>query len=640
MAVTEQQFIEAYKWMDSSQQQKTYNAWDTQVKQWIDNYNASQNKQNNQNYQNNYTPAQTNYNWKDLGNWNYWADTMERQEEIVNNLNQAYAQNPNQFSDWQTFANNFNYNYSWRSDKERETMRNWYENKMWTGMDYNNTNNTDYFFNQLLQWQQIWGTWAAVTAAMNRYKNYQSLSWMTPDQIASAVSSGAINWVWQDMIDLKNYSPALYAQVQAQLQWKTQVEDINKVWEWIYNWLTKTETNNNYTKYDMTTDYAKNVSLIKQYNESLYKQISNLWWDTAAYVAIVASMLQNPAIQSNKDEIENLEWEINKIQENIYTIWDTARSVLWSEAPEDLVSAYISHQTKQLQNQLRTTQNSLLVAQWKLDNQLSEVETMIDAINNWIKLQESWAIAWADWIIDWYDYQTADPERLQQIQDNLDSIANSWDVYVFRDRNAFNDYFKYNQRWAAQRKVLDDYWNANAAWLKDKAQKAWNDYQASLQKSSKKSSWGGWWWWSDWDWEITDDLISAIKRDLSSWVVSFDATSMKKNYSKYWVKWWKDSTTDVVLNKIWKSSTFKEIQAMKDNLTASDFDKVMNAWADTNETAISDWLKNIWNWNTKKERESLANYLKTKWITDNEWKKYLLWLAWVSDRNINKIINL
>jgi hypothetical protein len=47
-----------------------------------------------------------------------------------------------------------------------------------------------------------------------------------------------------------------------------------------------------------------------------------------------------------------------------------------------LVSAYISQQTKQLQNQLRTAQNSLLVAQGKLNNQLTEVETMVDAINN------------------------------------------------------------------------------------------------------------------------------------------------------------------------------------------------------------------------------------------------------------------
>lgn len=122
--------------------------------------------------------------------------------------------------------------------------------------------------------------------------------------------------------------------------------------------------------------------------------------------------------------------------------------------------------------------------------------------------------------------------------------------------------------------------------------------------------------------------------------MSFDATSMKKNYSKYWVKWWKDSTTNVVLRQIWSSSTFQEIQAMKSNLSSSDYDTMMNAWADKNETAIIDWLKNVWNWNTKKEREWLANYLKTKWITDSEWETYLLAQAWVSNRNIEKILKL
>jgi hypothetical protein len=188
------------------------------------------------------------------------------------------------------------------------------------------------------------------------------------------------------MIDLKNYSPALYAQVQWILQNQTSVEDINSVWSSIYNWLTKYETNSNYTKYNFTDEYAQNASVIKQYNESLYKKIEWLGGDTAAYVSIVASMLQNPLIQANKDEIENIEWEIRKIQDNIWTISDTARNVLWSEAPEDLVSAYISQQTKELQTQLRTLNNSLLVAQWKLDNQLSEVDTLLDAINQWIDI--------------------------------------------------------------------------------------------------------------------------------------------------------------------------------------------------------------------------------------------------------------
>ena len=73
-----------------------------------------------------YTPTPTNNN---LGNWSYGDDSAERQQQIINNLNNAYAKNPTQFSSWDAFANAFNYNYSGRSDKERETMRSWYENK-------------------------------------------------------------------------------------------------------------------------------------------------------------------------------------------------------------------------------------------------------------------------------------------------------------------------------------------------------------------------------------------------------------------------------------------------------------------------------------------------------------------------------
>ena len=613
-------------------------------------------------------PYDVNAQWwedsKNLGSWNYWDTSLDRQEQIVSNLNDAYQKDPTKFSDWNTFSQNFNYDYEWRSDKERETMRNWYDTKMWQDIDYNNVNNTDYFLSQLVGGQTLGWQWAAATAAYNRYKDYQSLSGMTPEQIASAVSSNSINPVGQSMIDLKNYSPALYAQVQGIIQNQTSVNDINSVWSSIYNWLTKTETNTNYTKYNFTDEYAKNASVIKQYNESLYKKIEWLGGDTAAYVSIVASMLQNPLIQANKDEIENIEWEINKIKENIYTISDTARNVLWSEAPEDLVSAYISQQTKQLQNQLRTAQNSLLVAQWKLDNQLTEVDTLIDAINQWLKTygedwtsdsknnyqyvnaskyQEAGYFDKSTWqfyklwqLPDTHDYQSSDPTRLQEIADNLVDIANSDSVYVFRDRNAFNNYFKYNKRSAAQKAVLDEFWNANAEKLAEPAQKAWKKYQAS---QASKSKWT-WWWWSGWDWEVTNDLVSAIKRDLSKWIVSFDATSMKKNYSKYWVKWWKEDTTDVVLKKIWSSSTFQEIQKMKSNLSDWDFDTMMNAWADVHETEIVDWLKWVWDWNWKSEREWLANYLKSKWITDTEWKRYFLSQAWVKDKNIEKILKL
>ena len=599
-----------------------------------------------------------------LGNWNYWDTSAYRQDEIVSNLNQAYAQNPNQFSDWATFAQNFNYDYSWRSDKERETMRNWYQQNVWNQMDYNNANNTDYFLAQLMSWQTLQGTWAAATAAMNRYKDLQSLSAMTPEQIASAISSNSINAVWQSMQDLKNYSPELYAQVQAILQDKTTVDDINSVWTGIYDWLTKTTSNSNYTKYNFTDEYAKNASVIKQYNESLYKKIEWLGWDTAAYVEIVATMLQNPLIQANKDEIENIEWEIRKIQENIYTVWDTARERLWSEAPEDLVSAYISQQTKQLQNQLRTAQNSLLVAQWKLDNQLSEVETLIDAINNWIKTywtDGTWNknyqyVSWSKYQEAWYfdkstgqfyklgeqpdtlDYKTDDPTRLQEIADNLTNIANSDDVYVFRDRSAFNDYFKYNKRWTAQKQVLDAFWNQYWEQLKAPAQAAWKKYQAS-----QRTSWWTWWWnwgwsgnwWGSWSWAWT--VYSNAAKNLKDWIIAWTFWWNFSTWIKpYWYKTTQEAT--VTMRQVWKeclnkeefAAVYKYCELLKN--TSSESWTTYNV--DNLKKAVAEWY---FEWYVDRNKATIKANLESK-STTNEKKQYLntvlsnMWL-WQSAKN-------
>lgn len=593
-----------------------------------------------------------NTTWNNLGWWAYWDTSMDRQEEIVNNLNEAYKQNPSKFSDWDTFANNFSYNYSWRSDKERETMRNWYEYQMEKkgGVDYNNVNNTDYFLSQLVNWQTLGWAWAAATAAYNRYKDYQSLSGMTPEQIASAVSSDSINPVGQSMIDLKNYSPALYGEVQSILQNKTEVDDINAVWTGIYDWLTKTETNSNYTKYNFTDEYAQNASVIKQYNESLYKKIEWLGWNTASYVSIVATMLQNPLIQANKDEIQNIEWEINKVQNSIWTIGDTARERLWSEAPEDLVSAYISQQTKELQNQLRTLNNSLLVAQWKLDNQLTEVDTLIDAINQWLKTygedwtsdsksnyqyvsgtkyQEAWYFDKNTWEFyklgetpDTHDYESSDPARLQEVADNLVEYASGDDVYVFRDRSAFNDFFKYNKRGAAQKAVLDEFWKANSEILKKPAQEAWNAYQKAQAAKAKASSgwgtswWSGWWWESWWDtsWDKWQKLKSAIINWDVAW--SYEKTSMKKywfgnalNEEEVAVKMAQICTVDEykkLYNALWETARNKFAKEIKNRIKQTILDNAENIKARMNDA----WWSIGWK-NRDAEAEKLANEL---WI--------------------------
>lgn len=635
MAVT--QNTDDYKWALSN---------------WLDTYNQSQNVDTNTGITN--APETTNTG--NLGNWNYWDTSIDRQEQIVRNLNDAYQQDPTKFSDWSTFSKNFNYDYSWRSDTERQTMKSWYEDKMWQqwGIDYNNTNNTDYFLSQLIWWQTLWWQWTATTAAYNRYKDYQSLSWMTPEQIASAVSSKSINPVGQSMIDLKNYSPSLYAQVQWILQNQTDVDDINSVWTGIYDWLTKSETNSNYTKYNFTDEYKKNASVIKQYNESLYKKIEWLWWDTAAYVSIVASMLQNPLIQANKDEIENIEWEINKIQNNIWTISDTARERLGSEAPEDLVSAYISQQTKGLQNQLRTLNNSLLVAQWKLDNQLTEVDAMIDAINQWLKTYwEDWTwtwkntyqyVSWSKYQEPWYfdkatgqfyklwetpdtrDYQSSDPTRLQEVADNLVDIANSDDIYVFRDRSAFNDYFKYNKRSAAQKAVLDNFWNANAEKLKPYADEAYKKYQKK-QAAASKWSWWGWGW--GWDWDTSNDKWQKLKAAIIKWDVawSYEKTAMRRygfnnalNEEEVAVKMAQICTIDEykkIYNALWQTARTKFQSEIKS--------RVINTIKDNSDNIIARMDSAWWSIGWKDRAAEAKKLAEELWINfGNMWENAIL----------------
>lgn len=77
--------------------------------------------------------------------WNYEDDSEERQMEIIRNLEDAYSKNPNNFSNWDTFANKFNYYYSERSDAQRAIMKDWYDKKFGANQSSNKTVVDSYF---------------------------------------------------------------------------------------------------------------------------------------------------------------------------------------------------------------------------------------------------------------------------------------------------------------------------------------------------------------------------------------------------------------------------------------------------------------------------------------------------------------
>ena len=91
-------------------------------------------------------------------------------------------------------------------------------------------------------------------------------------------------------------------------------------------------------------------------------------------------MLNSPQIQQQKQAVVDLETQKNALNEQIYNLDTQVRSVLGSEAPESLVTAYIAEQTKNLDSKVRTIDNNLTTEQATLKNQLDEITSTLDYV--------------------------------------------------------------------------------------------------------------------------------------------------------------------------------------------------------------------------------------------------------------------
>lgn len=252
--------------------------------------------------------------------------------------------------------------------------------------DLNDLRYADSLLNELVQGYPIYWNWMAVDSARARYNQYNALNGMTYQQIWDAVLTGEIAQNWTSMQDLKRYNPWLYDQTINYLINQKSVDSLNQLWQNLYDNYSWVETNSNYLKQTIQQETDTTKSIITTYSDDIIDFIKSYSTNATGLMSLASSMLNSPEIQQYKNNILALEWQIANINTDIAYVWDEARDMLGSSAPESLVSAYISQQTKHLQRQLMTYQNSLLVEQGKLDNAVDNVKTQLDYYAKWMDL--------------------------------------------------------------------------------------------------------------------------------------------------------------------------------------------------------------------------------------------------------------
>lgn len=218
---------------------------------------------------------------------------------------------------------------------------------------------SDDVFSMFMQWQ-LSGSPEQMQKARKRKLQLDMLTTNDPSTVWAMIASGKESMSSQKMIDLKNYAPEFYAEVQRAVKWFTETESINSMWNEIYKNLNKwydgrdTDVIIEDTAESDDVDVAMADDPMTKINDDTLAFIQENFWETAAdYYELSSRLLtNNPAIQSALEEYTTASAERKNLQRQIENVWDEARKVLGSDVPESFVSAYIARQTRDLTKKL------------------------------------------------------------------------------------------------------------------------------------------------------------------------------------------------------------------------------------------------------------------------------------------------
>lgn len=516
MAVTEQEFIDLYKWLSAEKQQAIYNnSWNAQVRWWIDSYNASQNSVpqqnvtpnnivnannnggNNTNTVNNDTvkPKNQNVNQNaDRTSFSYTdADyytlgSQARQDDIVSNLNNYKQTNPEYFSNYETFKNSFSYND--RSDVQKQTLDTWYKGYQ--------------------RWLEL--NSKAVSDLATQYKN-----WLLSDSDLEQLRA-TNNWKYAEVMQYVNKQAVL-------------------------------------SKYDEEANIASSdnpfQAIIDQYYANLLTASKTN--ATSEMFNNYKSQMNSPEMTEMSDQLADLDGQIKEYQTELNRIKsDVERRYEWTWASKAKINAIISDESYKIQEAMNTANiqyNTLAnkynsrMSQYQNEFQLELQEYQFNMQQRNQQMQELW------FVMDLMNFET-----------NAQKDEREWNNYI---RQYDYQYWNINSKdYASRRKAVD-----NAV------QDVLNEFSGITMRRSKDQM-------VEDIMNLVDGWMSlweAITKNIREPIMQKDEYQLWKS-NKYWsgtisIGWSNysfDSNGNLILNKpktyTWPSYTAVSTETMNDAL--------------------------------------------------------------------------
>ena len=416
-------------------------------------------------------------------------------------------------------------------------------------IDHTNPTNEDALFRSMIAGNPINVKWPVVDQAKARYQTYQTTAGLTPAQLGDTILSWKIQPGSTTYNDVRNTNPELYAKTLEYVQWKKDMNQINALGMGIYNAVMKGTPLGSKIKYDVSDKTPPVSNVMDSYNTEIKNTLASKFWPEAnKRYDITQQMLNTPQIQQQKQIVTDLEAQKNKLNEDIFKLDSDVRKQLWGEAPESLISAYISEKTKAIDWKLRTVDNQLTSEQATLKNHIDEVTSTLDYMKTGYAVDESnkkktwsWVASvgnWAQALYDaWTNWTVADGE-----------LFNAWTLTKY--------WLKGASRWQVMKLLAQMAWSWNIDAMMAKVDwmsgDYWKDFATEIKKSllvnqgkdyTKYLQQNYNWWESD-----VASTLKGLDKATATQVLD---NAWVKSASRFWrVFWGKAGGKNKILNNI------------------------------------------------------------------------------------------